>query len=160
MPQRITATPAALDLLERLRAEHGDLIIHISGGCCDGSSPMCLRAADLPASPHDVELGALADVPIVIDGDQDRRWLHPSFHLDTAPGAAGGFSLEALEDVHFTAASTDRDAMLTAYCYGWRIRDPWGGSSPTTRSRSIAPTTRRPRSPARSLGGRSPAYAI
>ena len=111
MPQRITATPAALDLIERLRAEHGDLIIHISGGCCDGSSPMCLRAADLPASPHDVELGALAEVPIVIDGDQDRRWLHPSFHLDAAPGAAGGFSLEALEDLHFTAASGG--AMLT-----------------------------------------------
>ena len=45
----------------------------------------------------------------MIDGDQDRRWLHPSFHLDTAPGAAGGFSLEALEDVHFTAASGDRE---------------------------------------------------
>jgi uncharacterized protein len=105
MPQRITATAAALDLLERLRAEHGDLIVHISGGCCDGSSPMCLRAADLPASPHDVQLGALAGVPVVIDGDQYDRWRHPSFHLDTAPGAAGGFSLEALEDVHFTAVS-------------------------------------------------------
>ena len=49
MPQQLTATPAALDLLERLRAKHGDLIVHVSGGCCDGSSPMCLRAADLPA---------------------------------------------------------------------------------------------------------------
>jgi uncharacterized protein (DUF779 family) len=105
MPQRITATAAALDLLERLRAEHGDLIVHISGGCCDGSSPMCLRAADLPASPHDELLGILADVPIVIDGDQNRRWRNPSFHLAVAPGAAGGFSLEALEDLHFTAAS-------------------------------------------------------
>ena len=104
MPQRVTATAAALDLLERLRAQHGDLIVHVSGGCCDGSSPMCLRAADLPASPHDVQLGALAGVPVVIDGDQDRRWQHPSFHLDVAPGAAGGFSLEALEDLHFTAA--------------------------------------------------------
>jgi uncharacterized protein len=108
MPQRITATPVALDLLERLRTEHGDLIVHISGGWCDGRAPMCLRAADLPASLHDVQLGALAGVPVVIDGDQDRRWLHPSFHLDTAPGAAGGFSLEALEDLHFTAASGDR----------------------------------------------------
>ena len=60
MGQRITATPAALDLLERLRSKYGELIIHISGGCCDGSAPMCLRAADLPASPHDVKLGALA----------------------------------------------------------------------------------------------------
>ena len=107
MPQRVTATAAALDLLERLRVQHGDLIVHVSGGCCDGSSPMCLRAADLPASPHDVQLGALTGVPVVIDGDQDRRWQHPSFHLDVAPGAAGGFSLEALEDLHFTAASGD-----------------------------------------------------
>ena len=105
MAQRVTATPAALDLLERLRAQHGDLIVHISGGCCDGSSPMCLRAADLPASPHDTQLGSLAGVPVVIDGDQDRRWRHPGFDLDVAPGAAGGFSLEALQDLHFTAAS-------------------------------------------------------
>jgi uncharacterized protein (DUF779 family) len=105
MPQRVTATSAALDLLERLRARHGDLIVHLSGGCCDGSSPMCLRAADLPASPHDVELGVLSGAPVVIDADQDRRWKRPSFHLDVAEGAAGGFSLEALEDLHFTAAS-------------------------------------------------------
>jgi uncharacterized protein len=104
MPQRVTATPAALETLERLRARHGDLIVHLSGGCCDGSSPMCLRAADLPAGPHDVQLGALGGVPVVIDGDQHRRWRRPSFHLDVAPGAAGGFSLEALEDIHFTAA--------------------------------------------------------
>ena len=105
MPQQVTATPAALELFERLRARHGDLIVHLSGGCCDGSSPMCLRAADLPASPHDVPLGALAGVPVVIDGDQNRRWQQPSFHLDVASGAAGGFSLEALEDLHLTAAS-------------------------------------------------------
>jgi uncharacterized protein len=105
MPQRVTATPAALDLLERLRVQHGNLIVHLSGGCCDGSSPMCLRAADLPASPHDVQLGVLDGVPVVIDGDQDRRWQHPSFHLDVDAGAAGGFSLEALEDLHLTAAS-------------------------------------------------------
>jgi uncharacterized protein (DUF779 family) len=107
MAQHVTATPAALHLLERLRAQHGDLIIHVSGGCCDGSSPMCLRAGDLPASPHDAQLGAIAGVPVVIDGDQNRRWLLPSFHLDVAPGGAGGFSLEALEDLHFTAAPDD-----------------------------------------------------
>jgi uncharacterized protein len=107
MPERVTATPQALDLLERLRTQHGDLIVHVSGGCCDGSSPMCLRAADLPASPHDVQLGTLAGAPVVIDSDQDRRWQNPSFHLDVAPGTAGGFSLEALEDMHFTAVSGD-----------------------------------------------------
>src|SRR3954447_26980778 len=59
MPERVTATPAALEVLGRLRAQHGDLIVHLSGGCCDGSSPMCLRASDLPAGPHDVRLGTL-----------------------------------------------------------------------------------------------------
>jgi uncharacterized protein (DUF779 family) len=107
IPERVTATPAALDLLERLRAQHGELIVHVSGGCCDGSSPMCLRAADLPASPHDEQLGILAGVPVVIDGDQNRRWRNPGFHLAVASGAAGGFSLEALEDLHFTIASGD-----------------------------------------------------
>jgi uncharacterized protein (DUF779 family) len=68
---------------------------------------MCLRAADLPASPHDELLGILAGVPVVIDGDQNRRWRNPDFRLAVAPGAAGGFSLEALEDLHFTAASGD-----------------------------------------------------
>jgi uncharacterized protein (DUF779 family) len=105
MRERVTATPAALELLGRLRAQHGDLIVHMSGGCCDGSSPMCLRALDLPASPHDIELGVLAGAPVVIDADQDRRWKRPSFHLDVAAGAAGGFSLEALEDLHLTVAS-------------------------------------------------------
>ena len=107
MAIRVVATDAALAAIESLTAKHGGLMLVQSGGCCDGSSPMCLRAADLPASPHDVQLGALADVPVVIDGDQNRRWSHPSFHLDVAPGAAGGFSLEALEDLHFTADPGD-----------------------------------------------------
>src|SRR3954447_24632293 len=102
MPERVTATPAALEVLGRLRAQHGDLIVHLSGGCCDGSSPMCLRAGDLPAGPHDVRLRELAEVPVVIDDDQDRRWHRPSFHLDVVAGEAGGFSLEALEHMHFT----------------------------------------------------------
>ena len=103
MPEGVTATPAALEVLERLRARHGELIVHLSGGCCDGSSPMCLRAADLPAGPHDVRLGVVAGVPVVIDDDQDRRWRRPGFTIDVAPGEAGGFSLEALEQLHFTA---------------------------------------------------------
>ena len=102
MPDRVTATPAALEVLGRLRAEHGDLVVHLSGGCCDGSSPMCLRATDLPPGPHDVRLGIVDGVPVVIDADQDRRWNRPAFRLDVASGEAGGFSLEALEHLHFT----------------------------------------------------------
>ena len=101
-PSRVSATPAALEVLERLRARHGDLVMHISGGCCDGSSPMCLRAADLPPGPHDTRIGTLGGMPVVIDSDQDSRWNGPVFRVDVRPGEAGGFSLEALEGVHFT----------------------------------------------------------
>jgi uncharacterized protein (DUF779 family) len=57
------------------------------------------------ATPADVQLGAPARGPVVIDGDHNRRWQHPNFHLDIAAGAAGGFLLEALEDLHLTATS-------------------------------------------------------
>lgn len=101
---RVTATPAALSLLGRMRVRHGPLVVHISGGCCEGSSPMCLRATDLPAGPNDARLGEIGDVEVVIDADQDARWGRPSFRLDVAPGAAGGFSLDGLEDEHLTIA--------------------------------------------------------
>jgi uncharacterized protein (DUF779 family) len=109
MPQRVTATPATLELLERLRAQHGELIVHLSGGCCDGSSPMCLRAADLPASPHETCSSAPPPAsPSSSTATRTAAGSTPSFHLDIAPGAAGGFSLEALEDLHLTAASGDQ----------------------------------------------------
>jgi uncharacterized protein (DUF779 family) len=101
MAGRITATPAALDELERLRAQHGDLVVHLSAGCCDGSSPMCLSAAALPPGPGDRIVGAVGPTRVVIAADLDERWGRPSFALDVAPGAAGGFSLEGLDDVHF-----------------------------------------------------------
>ena len=102
MGPRVTATPAALDLVERLRAEHGPLVIRYvpPTGCCDGSSPMCLRQSDLPPGPHDVRLGELGGVPVVIDAEQDARWSRPAIRLDTAAGPAGGFSLDALCDAH------------------------------------------------------------
>jgi uncharacterized protein len=106
MAPRVTATPQALELIERLQAEHGPLVLHMSGGCCDGSSPMCLRVADLPPGPHDVRLGDVSGAVFVIDGAQDARWQHPAFHVDVAAGPAGGFSLEALHDLHFTASSS------------------------------------------------------
>jgi uncharacterized protein (DUF779 family) len=102
---RVTASPAALSLLARMRARHGGLVVHISGGCCDGSSPMCFRADDLPAGPNDARLGDLDGVDVVIDADQDARWGRPASRLDTAPGGAGSFSLDALEDEHLTLAS-------------------------------------------------------
>jgi uncharacterized protein (DUF779 family) len=105
MLNRVRATPQALEIIERLRARHGALVIHQSGGCCDGSSPICLPAGELPAGPGDVLLGEVAGTPVYIDGEQDVRWGLPEIHIDVSPGAAMGFSLEGLDGVHFVTAS-------------------------------------------------------
>lgn len=101
MTDQVTATPEALETIERLRAAHGPLAFHQSGGCCDGTAPMCLRADELPPGPGDVQLGEIGGAPFYIDGDQHRRWGNPTFVIDVAAGAAGGFSLEGPEGVHF-----------------------------------------------------------
>ena len=98
---RVTATPQAAETVRRLVAEHGPVVLHQSGGCCDGSSPMCLLAAELPPGPADVRLGEVGGAPFYINADQDARWGHPSFVLDVAPGAATRFSLEGPAGVHF-----------------------------------------------------------
>ncbi len=109
MAERVTATPEALELIERLRAEHGPLMFFQSGGCCDGSSPMCLPDGELPLSPQDVLLGRIGSAPFYIDAEQDERWGMPRFEIDVSSGAAGGFSLEGVADVHFvTRTVADR----------------------------------------------------
>jgi uncharacterized protein len=100
---RVRATPPVLELLERLTARYGPLVIHQSGGCCDGSSPICLPADELPPSPSDTLLGTIGTTPVYIDGEQDERWGHPQLLVDVSSGAAMGFSLEGVEDVHLLA---------------------------------------------------------
>jgi uncharacterized protein (DUF779 family) len=101
MSSRVTATPQALEAIERLTARHGPIVIHQSGGCCDGSSPICLPEAELPAGPADVLLGHVGGTPVFIDREQDKRWGVPDIRIDLSPGAAMGFSLEGVDDVHF-----------------------------------------------------------
>ena len=108
MPGRVSATPSVLELLERLAARFGPLVIHQSGGCCDGSSPICLPAAELPPGPGDVLLGTVGDTPVYIDGDQDERWKRPELLIGLRHGAAMGFSLEGVEDLHLVANSAER----------------------------------------------------
>ena len=113
MGSNISATDAALEELARLRARFGRLMLFQSGGCCDGSSPLCLNEGELLVGPNDLLLGELGGVPFYIDAEQYERWNRPAFVLDVAPGAAEGFSLEALDDVHFvsrTPESCERDA--------------------------------------------------
>jgi uncharacterized protein (DUF779 family) len=102
---RIAATAEALDAIERLTAEHGPLMLFQSGGCCDGSAPLCLPDGELLIGPNDSLIGVLAGMPVYIDAEQDRRWKHPSFTLDVATGPASGFSLEGLDGIHFITRS-------------------------------------------------------
>ena len=102
---RVTATPQAIEMIRSLAAAHGPLVFHQSGGCCDGSSPMCLMESELPPGPSDVRIGEVDGVPFYIDAGQDARWRHPTFLLDVAPGAATSLSLEGSRDVHFVAHS-------------------------------------------------------
>ncbi len=98
---RVSATPEALKTIERLRRRHGSIVFHQSGGCCSGSSPMCLRANELPPGPNDVKLGEIAGVPVLIDRDLYAHWGSPNFCIDVAPGAADSLSLEGSDDLHF-----------------------------------------------------------
>jgi hypothetical protein len=100
----ITATPRATTVLRRLVLTHGSLAIFQSGGCCDGSLPLCLLADDLAPGPGDMLLGEVAGVPFYIDAEQFRRWGDPEFVLDMASGAPEGFSL-GLADAHFVTLS-------------------------------------------------------
>jgi uncharacterized protein (DUF779 family) len=89
----VTATAAALEAIALVEASHGRLALFQSGGCCDGSSPICLADGELPVAPGDRLLGHVGGAPFYIDADQYERWGRPGFVLDVSPGAAEGFSL-------------------------------------------------------------------
>ncbi len=103
--RRRWATDAASEVIRSLEAAHGPLMFFQSGGCCDGTHPMCLSAGELPVGPGDVRLGELAGAPFYIDGDQYERWGRPRFLVDVRPGPADGFSLEGSVGVHFVTSS-------------------------------------------------------
>jgi uncharacterized protein (DUF779 family) len=97
----VRATRAALEAIQDLEAAHGPIMLFQSGGCCEGSAPMCLRRDELLLSPHDICLGQLAGTPFYIDADQYERWNRPQFLIDVSAGPAEGFSLEGSMGVHF-----------------------------------------------------------
>jgi uncharacterized protein (DUF779 family) len=108
-PGRVDLTPAAADLLRSLRTQHGELMFHQSGGCCDGSSPMCYPLGDLITGDADVHLGDLAvddfTVPVWMSRSQFAYWRHTHLTIDVVPGRGAGFSLEAPEGVRFLIRS-------------------------------------------------------
>jgi uncharacterized protein (DUF779 family) len=105
MAEQVVATDAALAAIESLTAKHGRLMLMQSGGCCDGSSPICLHAGELLTGPNDLLLGKPGGAPFYIDAELYERWNRPQLLLDAAPGSAEGFSLEGLEGIHFVTVS-------------------------------------------------------
>ena len=104
-PDRVTATPAALELIAELTAEYGPVIFHQSGGCCDGSAPMCYPRGEFRVGGNDVHLGAIGGCEVYMDADQFDYWKHTQLIIDVVPGRGGGFSLEAPEGVRFLTRS-------------------------------------------------------
>ena len=94
MVERVVATPAALELIAELRAQHGDLMFHQSGGCCDNSAANCYLPTDLTIGPYDVKLGEVGGVPFYIGKLQYEYWKHTQLILDVIEGQGGTFSLE------------------------------------------------------------------
>lgn len=103
--ERVTATAAALDLLSSLEDEHGPLMFHQSGGCCDGSSPMCFPRGEFRVGSRDVHLGWVGGTPFHMSGPQFAYWKHTHLTVDVVPGRGSGFSVEAPRGVRFLIRS-------------------------------------------------------
>ena len=91
---RVTITPEAAEVVDRLREKHGPLMFHQSGGCCDGSSPMCYAEGDFKLGRSDLKIGEVHGVPFYIAKDQFEYWKHTQLTVDVAPGRGASFSLE------------------------------------------------------------------
>ena len=102
---RVSATPAALELIGQLVARHGPLLFHQSGGCCDGSAPMCLSRGDLLIGEQDVHLGEIGGQPFYMGAAQFEYWQHTHLIIDVVPGRGGMFSLEGPLGVRFITSS-------------------------------------------------------
>ncbi|MEM7173445.1 MAG: DUF779 domain-containing protein [Pseudomonadota bacterium] len=102
---RVCATSAALDLIDEIRRDHPDIIFHQSGGCCDGSSPMCYPSNDFKVGSRDVKLGEVSGAPVYISASQFEAWKHTQLILDVVPGRGGMFSLDNGRERRFLTRS-------------------------------------------------------
>jgi uncharacterized protein len=119
-PPRVLITETAAQLLQKLQDRHGALMFHQSGGCCDGSSPMCYPDGEFIVGDRDVLLGIVEDTPVWISGPQFDAWKHTQLVIDAVPGRGGGFSMEAPEGMRFLS----RGRAFTAAELEYLERDP------------------------------------
>ena len=105
LPLQVIATLPALRLIGTLRERHGPLLFHQSGGCCDGSSPMCYPVGDFLVGERDVKLGEIGGAEFFISPSQFEYWKHTQLIIDVVEGRGGMFSLENGEGVRFLVRS-------------------------------------------------------
>ena len=105
LPEQVVATDLAIHLIRVLRAKHGPLMFHQSGGCCDGSSPMCYPRGELIVGDSDVQLGEVDGEPFYMSASQFEYWKHTQLTLDVVPGRGGMFSLDGPEGLRFLIRS-------------------------------------------------------
>jgi uncharacterized protein len=105
MPDRVVFTPTAASLVRSLKAAQGALIFHLSGGCCEGSAPMCFRRSDFRPGGQDVLLGEIEGCPFYVGAAQSEYWAPYQIVVDVTEGGGDSFSIEAADGVRFTVAS-------------------------------------------------------
>ncbi|MEL6969661.1 MAG: DUF779 domain-containing protein [Bacteroidota bacterium] len=119
---RVLISDQAKAIVEELRAEHGDLMFHQSGGCCDGSSPMCFPKGELLINETDVWLGNIHDCNFYMSADQFEYWKHTQLTVDVVPGRGASFSLEIPLGIRFVIKSRlykeEEEGNLSAIRYG------------------------------------------
>jgi uncharacterized protein (DUF779 family) len=103
--ERVLVTDAAVAVIERLRSIHGALLFHQSGGCCDGSAPMCYPAGEFRVGAQDVLMGTIAGCRFYMGAAQFEYWRHTQLIIDVVKGRGSGFSLEAPEGIRFLTRS-------------------------------------------------------
>ena len=102
---RVSATPAAIELIDTLRKQHGALMFFQSGGCCDGSAPMCYPLGEFALGAADVKLGEIGGVPFYMGRAQFSYWEHTHIIIDVVPGRGGAFSLDSVTGLRFLSRS-------------------------------------------------------
>ena len=105
MPERVLSTEAAARLVRQLREQFGPLLFHQSGGCCEGSAPMCFRRSGFRIAARDVLLGAIEGSPFYVSAAQFPYWANSQLTIDVVADGGDSFSLEAAEGVQFITRS-------------------------------------------------------
>jgi uncharacterized protein (DUF779 family) len=105
MIPRVLISPAAEQVVRQLQQQYGPLLFHQSGGCCDGSAPMCFEEGDFLLGDADIKLGDIAGCPFYMNKDQFEYWKHTQLTIDITSGRGSSFSLEIPLGMRFITRS-------------------------------------------------------